>query len=95
MDHGHGPRSARLIESLGGADWLKLDKKAFHQLCEAMARHSESMPSGNLTQQVCWDADRLDLWRVGIMPDPNRLFTIEAQELHFDRLKSGYYQYAD
>jgi hypothetical protein len=29
--------------------------------------------------RACWDADRLDLWRVRITPDPRRLATAEAQ----------------
>lgn len=91
IDHGHGLRSARLLEKLGGAAWLGLEKNAFHQLFEAMAWHSESSPAGSLTQQVCWDADRLDLARVGIIPDPHRLFTDAARQLHFDRLHNGYY----
>ena len=28
---------------------------------------------------TCWDADRLDLGRVGIRPDPRRLFTAAAR----------------
>jgi hypothetical protein len=28
---------------------------------------------------VCWDADRLDLWRVGIKPDPRDLSTEAAK----------------
>ena len=28
--------------------------------------------------QVCWDADRLDLWRVWITPDKKRLATQAA-----------------
>jgi uncharacterized protein len=28
-----------------------------------------------VTVQACWDADRLDLWRVGVTPDPLRLAT--------------------
>jgi uncharacterized protein len=32
------------------------------------------------TIQTCWDADRLDLGRVGIVPDPSRLCTAAAKE---------------
>jgi len=31
--------------------------------------------------QVCWDADRLDLWRVGTRPDPSRLCTRAARRI--------------
>jgi uncharacterized protein len=32
-----------------------------------------------ITIHTCWDADRLDLGRVGIVPDPERLFTEVAK----------------
>jgi uncharacterized protein len=31
--------------------------------------------------QVCWDADRLDLGRVGIIPKPDRLCTNAARDI--------------
>lgn len=34
----------------------------------------------DITVQTCWDADRLDLGRVGIRPDPDRLCTSAAKE---------------
>jgi uncharacterized protein len=37
--------------------------------------------SNNITVQTCWDADRLDLGRVGIKPDPKRLFTEEGKKM--------------
>jgi hypothetical protein len=30
---------------------------------------------------VCWDADRLNLWRVGIKPDPRFLSTQPARSV--------------
>jgi uncharacterized protein len=32
------------------------------------------------TIQACWDADRLDLGRVGTTPDPARLWTAAARD---------------
>jgi len=46
-----------------------------------LAFASEEYTNGSVGQDptvgVCWDADRLNLWRVGIRPDP-RLFSKEA-----------------
>ena len=30
---------------------------------------------------ACFDSDRLDLWRVGIIPDPDRLATEKGKEI--------------
>ena len=35
--------------------------------------------------QVCWDADRLDLGRVGYMPHPSRLCTPAARDAELIR----------
>jgi uncharacterized protein len=36
--------------------------------------------AADITIQTCWDADRLDLGRVGIVPDPARLCTVAARD---------------
>jgi uncharacterized protein len=48
---------------------------------------------GDATLQACWDADRLDLGRVGITPSPRRLCTDAARSLldwSHDRAVSGF-----
>lgn len=35
----------------------------------------------NPTIATCWDADRLDIWRVGYSVDTNYLFTERAKDL--------------
>ena len=37
--------------------------------------------TGDPTIDACFDADRLDLGRVGIIPDPGRLATEKGKEL--------------
>lgn len=44
-------------------------------LCQACADHEWGKVTSDPTIGVCWDADRLDLLRVGIIPDPNLLST--------------------
>lgn len=90
-DKGHGLRAAKFLAEKGGAIWLGLTSVEYKELIEAITLHSEPYPCGTITQQICWDSDRLDLWRIGTMPDPDRLFTDRAIELHEDRLWSGYY----
>jgi len=36
---------------------------------------------------ACWDADRFNLWRVGIEPDPRYLSTPAARD-HFEELST-------
>lgn len=49
-------------------------------LLDALAGHSEGRLRADLTVQVCWDADRLDLGRVGVMPAAERLCTAAARD---------------
>ena len=44
-------------------------------LVEACRYHSDGIVDAHPTIQACWDADRLDLGRVGIRPDPRFLCT--------------------
>jgi hypothetical protein len=43
--------------------------------------HNGAPPQSNPTLAVCLDADRLDLGRVGITPDPQLLSTTTAREM--------------
>jgi len=49
-----------------------------HSACRI---HNGGMPQSEPTLAVCLDADRLDLGRVGITPDPLRLSTATAREM--------------
>mgnify|MGYP003330260320 FL=1 len=45
----------------------------------ACVHHTDGLAEGDLSVQVCWDADRLDLLRVGIRPAAHRLCTDAAR----------------
>jgi uncharacterized protein len=79
-DDGHGLRGGDLAESLRGT-LIHLDNGQFDLLFQACRLHTDGLTDGNPTLQACWDADRLDLARVGIMPKPDRLCTDTAREL--------------
>jgi hypothetical protein len=51
----------------------------FGRLQLACAGHTNEQMHPDITVQTCWDADRLDLGRVGIMPEPTRLCTAAAK----------------
>ena len=55
-------------------------------LCRACAGHGDGdgLTSADPTVGVCWDADRLNLWRVGLAPARGMLSTAAARtaEVH-------------
>jgi uncharacterized protein len=66
-DPGHGARAAAYAQSLNGT-YFSLASEQMEKLCIAMAGHSEGKIHLDPTIQTCWDADRLDLGRVGTKP---------------------------
>ena len=72
----HGPRGAALAGELRGRAF-DLEDAEMNLLGFACEEHTNGGIESNATVGVCWDADRLNLWRVGIRPDP-RLLSTEA-----------------
>lgn len=83
LDLDHGRRAADFAAELFGHQVL-IDKEGFDLLCEAMAYHNEGLTEADVTVQTCWDADRLDLTRLDIDPDPDRLCTAAARRMAKD-----------
>ncbi len=80
-DPWHGRRAADFAVKLRREGVLdELDAPSFEHLCEAMRLHSDGHTTGEPAIVACWDADRLDLGRVGISPDPSRLCTRHAMD---------------
>lgn len=77
-DPEHGLRAADFVRSLQGR-LLQLPQAALCLLCRACEGHSHERTHPDATIQTCWDADRLDLGRVGITPHPSRLCTAAAR----------------
>lgn len=48
---------------------------------QACRLHTSALRTGNPTIDACFDADRLDLGRVGVTPDPDRMATEKGKEL--------------
>jgi uncharacterized protein len=74
----HGKRAAEYITSLD-VSLFTLSAKDLELLKYACANHTKGMVRGDITVQTCWDADRLDLGRVGINPDRRHLCTEAAK----------------
>jgi uncharacterized protein len=78
-DPEHGRRGAELAAALRGS-LIHLTDKEFSLLQTACTDHTKGLTAADITIQTCWDADRLDLGRVGIVPDPARLCTAAARD---------------
>jgi uncharacterized protein len=79
-DEGHGQRGGQFARSLRGK-LVHLDNDRFELLFQACRLHTDGHTTGDRTLLACWDADRLDLGRVGITPDPRRLGTKAGRNL--------------
>ncbi len=81
-DEDHGIRAAILLDELIAEGVVSLSELQHRQLKQALIWHNSDLAqSDDITVRTCWDADRLDLHRVGIKPDPSRLFTEEGRQL--------------
>jgi uncharacterized protein len=78
-DPGHGRRGAALARSFQGT-LLNLTGEQMELLVYACTYHTDGMTAADVTVQTCWDADRLDLGRVGKRPKPELLCTPAARE---------------
>ena len=77
-DPQHGPRGARLAGELRG-EAFALDDGRMGLLEFACEEHTNGGVSSDPTVGVCWDSDRLNLWRVNIRPDLRWLSTEAAR----------------
>lgn len=77
-DPEHGSRGGRLAAELL-EEWPYLDQASIETLVDACTRHTGGETSSDPSVAVCWDSDRLNLWRVGYRPDPTYLSTESAK----------------
>lgn len=77
----HGPRAADYIDTLRDTLLKDVSDENIFLLKEACRLHTVSERTGNPTIDACFDADRLDLDRVGIIPDPTRMATKKGKQI--------------
>ena len=84
-DPGHGGRAG--IFAKENRELFDLSDTQFKQLVRAVSGHTDAMPGCKAgedpTLAVCWDSDRLDIDRVGLVVDPMYLFTGMGRELAY------------
>jgi len=78
-DPEHGRRGASLAATLRH-HFPRIDDRDFAILQTACTHHTTGRNHPDITVQTCWDADRLDLMRVGIEPTPLYLCTLAAKQ---------------
>lgn len=81
LDPFHGDRAAEYTKIVLPKVGVRLSVEQMASLRVACTYHSAGSTSGGFaplyerTILTCWDADRLDLGRIGVIPDPARLCT--------------------
>ena len=80
-DIDHGKRAAHLIDTIRDSHLKTVSDEEIELLKEACRLHTTVIKTSNPTIDACFDADRLDLWRVGIIPDPGRMATEKGKEI--------------
>lgn len=86
FDQDHGQRAADFARTI--RDLIPLKDDGLDLLLYACARHTDGLTEADITVQTCWDADRLDLGRVGIRPSPKYLCTPAAKDS--DRIEKAW-----
>jgi uncharacterized protein len=93
-DPEHGPRAGAVLADLRKDGSIILSDERAQLLTEAMALHDAGQVSEDPTIGCCWDADRLQLSRVGITPrndllstDPARTEKVQTdtEDMHFQQ----------
>lgn len=82
QDPDHGARGAALAGTMNGRLFTLADDE-LAMLQDACICHAIGFTDADVTIQTCWDADRLDLPRVHVVPTPGKLCTDAAREKAF------------
>jgi uncharacterized protein len=79
VDPGHGKRGGALARELLEHRGL-LDEAQIDSLVYACDNHTAARTVDDPTIGLCWDSDRLNLWRVAIEPDPQLMSTAPGRD---------------
>lgn len=79
LDPEHGRRAAREAPTMLQRAKIKLTMTQLGKLQAAIAGHADGRVSDDPTIGTCWDADRLDLRRVAIVPKTGLMSTNPAK----------------
>ncbi|MEA5082074.1 MAG: HD domain-containing protein [Dysgonamonadaceae bacterium] len=74
-DPQHGKRGAELFKNGIAPKYYNMQNDIVDKVCFACENHTTLLRSGDSLIDICFDADRLDLMRVGVKPDPKKMAT--------------------
>jgi uncharacterized protein len=77
----HGARAAKWATQNKSLICNYLSNEEFPLLLKAITGHNHGHTTENTHIGACWDADRLDLIRVGIIPQKSKFSTNAAKQL--------------
>ena len=73
-DEGQGARGAAYARAVRGK-LFDVEDRLFEKVERACAGHELGFVTEDLLIGICWDADRLDLMRIGVLPDAELMST--------------------
>ena len=88
-DPQHGPRAARLVDEIRSTVLDFLNEEEIRQLKVACRLHTTKWKTEDATVNACFDADRLDLGRVGITPNSDKMATLQGRILAERLMEDG------
>ena len=88
-DEEHGPRGAEFAKACFKEHRLDITQEQFDKLYHACKFHTTEHRSDDATIDTCYDADRLDLGRVGIKLDPSKMATTFGARIAQKSLEEG------
>ena len=80
IDPGHGRRGAEYAVQIKN-ELINIPSDDFDKFYYACEWHTDKIETDDVTIAACWDADRLDLGRVGFILDPLYMNSKPAQEI--------------
>lgn len=89
-DRDHGARGAEFAKLCREEKRFEIDDERFDMLYRACHLHTIEHRTGNVTVDTCFDADRLDLGRVGFPLNPKKMATEWGAKIAQKSLASGY-----
>ena len=85
----HGERAACLINRIKGEYLKGFSDYQIEKLKTACRLHNRVHRTGDITIDLCFDSDRLDLGRVGIRPNPLKMATEIGKQCAIDEISNN------